>query len=227
MAIKKKRKTYMIVGLGRFGVSMCSRLAELGAHVIAVDRNRDLVEAISDKLEYVAQIDSTDEAALVKLGAKVVDVAVVCIGEKMEDSILTTAILKELGVPRIIARAADELQARILYKVGAHKVILPESEMGHRIADVLENPWMNNFIGFEDDKLIMGKMPILGDMVGKTLKDLALPSKYGCTVAMIERRGKKILPNANVTLELNDEIWVFGEREQLEPLLNSITSREE
>jgi trk system potassium uptake protein TrkA len=212
-----------VIGLGRFGSALSVRLAEAGAQVIAVDKVRARVEELSEKLEYVGQLDSTDEAALVKIGAKVADVAVVCIGGRtIEDSIMTTAILKELGVPKIVARTSDNLQARILRKVGAHRVISPETEMGRRVADLLENPWMNNFLEFEEDNLVMGKVPAQEYMFGKTLKELALPAKYGSTVIMIERGSKKIRPGADLLIQDGDEIWLFGEKDRLTPLLNTI-----
>ncbi|MDR3321950.1 MAG: TrkA family potassium uptake protein [Synergistaceae bacterium] len=219
---KRKRRTYLVVGLGRFGSALAERLAHTGAQVIAVDKVRARVEELSAKLEYVGQLDATDESALVKIGAKMVDVAVICLGERIEDSILATAILKELGVPKIVARAMDSLQARILQKVGAHKVVLPETEMGHRVADLLENPWMNHFFEFEEDNLVMGKIPAQDDMIGKTLKDLSLPAKYGSTVTIIERGAKKMLPAANLVIRKDDEIWLFGEKERISPLLDTI-----
>jgi trk system potassium uptake protein TrkA len=219
---KRKKRTYLVVGLGRFGSALAERLAHTGAQVIAVDKVRARVEELSAKLEYVGQLDATDEAALVKIGAKMVDVAVICLGERIEDSILATAILKELGVPRIVARAMDSLQARILQKVGAYKVVLPETEMGRRVADLLENPWMNHFFEFEEDNLVMGKIPAQDDMIGKTLKDLSLPAKYGSTVTIIERGSKKMLPAADLVIRKDDEIWLFGEKERISPLLDTI-----
>jgi trk system potassium uptake protein TrkA len=135
---------------------------------------------------------------------------------------MTTAILKELGVPKIVARTSDDLQARILRKVGAHRVISPETEMGRRVADLLENPWMNSFLEFEEDNLVMGKVSAQKDMFGKTLKELALPAKYGSTVTMIERGSKKIRPGADLLIQDGDEIWLFGEKDRLTPLLNTI-----
>jgi trk system potassium uptake protein TrkA len=212
-----------VIGLGRFGAALSERLTEAGAQVIAVDKVRARIEDLSEKLEYVGQLDSTDEAALVKIGAKVVDVAVVCIGGRsIEDSIMTTAILKELGVPKIVARTSDDLQARILRKVGAHRVISPETEMGRRVAVLVENPWMDSVLEFEVDNMVLGKVAAQKDMFGKTLKELALPAKYGSTVMMIERGTKKIRPGADLLIQDGDEIWLFGEKERLTPLLNTI-----
>ena len=222
MARERHRKTYLVVGLGRYGTSLCEKLSELGAHVIAVDKVRSRVEELSEKLEYVAQLDATDENALAKIGAKSVDTAVVCLGEKTEASILVTAILKEMGVPKIIARANDDLQARILSKVGAHSVVSPESDMGRRTADILENPWLAHFTEFGDEDLITGKIPAQPEMVGKSLKELALPSRYSATVTIVERDGRKIMANANLVIQDGDSIWLFGSKDSLSELLKTI-----
>jgi trk system potassium uptake protein TrkA len=222
LARGKNKRTYLVIGLGRFGSALAERLVESGAQVIAVDKVRARVEELSGKLQYVGQMDATDEGALVKIGAKMADIAVVCLGDRTEDSIMATAILKELGVPKIVARAAEDLHARVLKKVGAHRVVSPEAEMGRRVADLLENPWMNTFIEFGDENLLMGKIDAQPDMTGRTLQDLALPSKYGCTVALIERGATKLLPAAGIIIEAGDEIWIFGERKRLELFLDAI-----
>lgn len=222
MAKGRGRKTYLVVGLGRYGTSLCEKLNELGAHVIAVDKVRSRVEELSDKLEYVAQLDATDETSLAKIGAKEADVAVVCLGEKTEASILVTAILKEMGIPKIIARANDDLQARILSKVGAHSVVSPESDMGRRTADILENPWLLHFTEFDDSDLITGKIPAQPEMIGKSLKELALPGKYSATVTVVEREGRKLMANANLVILEGDSIWLFGVKNKLSELLKTI-----
>lgn len=221
-----QRHTYLVVGLGRFGTSLCERLNEMGAHVIAVDKVRARVEELSDRLEYVAQLDATDEASLVKVGAKDVDAAIVCLGERTEDSILVTAILKDIGVPRIVARANDDLQARILGKIGAHQIVSPESDMGRRTADLLENPWMAHFTDFGEDDLMTGKITAQGEMVGKSLKELSLPGKYGTTITVVERRSRRLMPNAELVIQEGDAIWLFGAKESLMTLLKHMGADE-
>lgn len=227
LAENKKRKTYLVIGLGRFGSAMCERLAEAGAHVIGIDKVRARVEEMSEKLEYVAQLDAMDETALLKVGAKDVDVAIVSLGEKSEGAIFITAILRELGIPKIIVRANDELEMRILHKVGAHKVISPESEMGQRTADLLENPWMMRFVEAGDGHLITGNIPPQPDMVGKALKNLDLPRRYGCIVTLVERGSQRIFPQADLVIEQGDKIWIFGEKDRLAPLLSTIKIAED
>lgn len=221
-----REKTYLVVGLGRFGTALCLRLTESGAHVIAVDKVRARIDELADKLEYVGQLDATDEAALAKVGAKDVDVAIVCLGARTESTILVTAILIEMGIPKVVARANDDLQARILAKVGAHGIISPEAEMGRRTADLLEKPWLNEFTELSDENHITGKIPVSDEMVGKSLKELALPSRYGTIVMIVERSGKNILPHADLVIENGDKIWLFGEKARMAPLIESIKTEE-
>lgn len=224
---ERANRTYLVVGLGRFGTALCERLSAAGAHVIAVDRVRARVDELSDRLEYVAQLDATDEAALVKVGANTVDTAVVCLGEKTEATILVTAILKDIGVPNIVARATNDLQARILNKIGAHRIVAPEAEMGKRIADMLEHPWLDHFADLGDDNHVTGRVPAFPEMIGRSLKELSLPARFGCTVMILERGGKKIMPHADLVILEGDRIWLFGDRQRMAPLLERVTGGEE
>ena len=221
-----EKKTYLVVGLGRFGTALSLRLTESGAYVIAVDRVKSRVDELADSLEFVAQIDATDEASLLKVGAKDADVAVVCLGEKAEATILVTAILVELGIPKVVARASDELQARILAKVGAHEVVSPETEMGRRTADILEKPWMSRFTGLGDEDHLAGKLETPREMAGKTLKELSLPDRFGTTIVAIQRDGRNNLPHANFVLEEGDMLWLFGDKSRMTPLLETIKTEE-
>ncbi len=221
-----ENKTYLVVGLGRFGTALCRRLTESGAHVIAVDHVKSRVDELAESLEFVAQIDATDEASLLKIGAKDADVAIVCLGERAEATILVTAILIELGIPKVVARASDELQARILSKVGAHEVVFPEAEMGRRTADVLTKPWMSSFTSLGDDNHLVGKLKAPQEMAGKSLKELALPNRFGTMIIAIEREGRNKLPHADFVLGEGDTLWLFGEKTRMTPLLETIKTEE-
>ena len=108
----ESKKTFLIVGLGRFGISLCEKLAELGQTVIGVDGQQAPVLEMSEKIDVAAQLDVSDENALIKVGAKEVDVAIVTIGEALENSILCTSILSDLGVPLLISRASINLSSK-------------------------------------------------------------------------------------------------------------------
>ena len=103
--MKEESKSYLVIGLGRFGTALCNRLVDLGQRVVGVDKVRAHVEELADRLDLAAQLDATDEEALVKVGAKDADVAVVAVGEGVEASVLATAILRDLGIPLVVARA--------------------------------------------------------------------------------------------------------------------------
>ncbi len=119
------KQTILVVGLGRFGVSVCEKLAQLGQHVIAVDIDKQRVEEVAEVVEYCAQLDATDEDLLLKVGAKEADIAVVAIGNSVEASILATAILKGLNIPKVIARARPPFHGRVLSRVGSPQGDLP------------------------------------------------------------------------------------------------------
>ena len=167
----------------------------------------------------VAQLDATDENALIKIGAKDADIAIVAVGEKIEGSILATAILKNLGIPRIIARADDPLHSRILTLVGAHEIISPEAEMGRRMAETLLNPWLNHFAELDDGELIAGVISPLREMHGKSIVELNFFRKYNGLVILMEHQGKKFIPTAETTIDKEDKIWIFGKRDDLQGLL--------
>jgi trk system potassium uptake protein TrkA len=137
----------VIIGLGRFGRSVATNLARRGQSVLAVDRDPKRVELIAEEVDSVAIADATDEAALDELPLERISCAVVTMGSRAtEASILTTALLRQLGVPRIVVRSFNDLHARVLLAVGASEVINPEDEMGHRLALHLANPSLGSQI---------------------------------------------------------------------------------
>ena len=171
----KEQKTYLLVGLGRFGTALCEKLASLGQNVIGVDSSAAPVAEIADKISVAAQMDVTDEASLVKIGAKEADVAIVTIGEAVEPSVLCTSLLVELGVPLVIARACNKLHARVLERVGAHRVIFPEWDMGARIGEALVYPWYSSFTRIDGGNFVIGKISPLPEMIGHTMRKAVQP----------------------------------------------------
>ena len=164
----KEQKTYLIVGLGRFGTALCEKLASLGQNVIGVDSSAAPVAEIADKISVAAQMDVTDEASLIKIGAKEADVAIVTIGEAVEPSVLSTSLLVELGVPLVIARACSKIHARVLERVGAHRVIFPEWDMGARIGEALVYPWYSSFTRIDGGNFVIGKIsPLPAEIFAK------------------------------------------------------------
>ncbi|MCF4152122.1 TrkA family potassium uptake protein [Dethiosulfovibrio sp. F2B] len=211
----RETKMYFVVGLGRFGLSLCERLVALGQRVVAVDMDPDKVAEVADTVDYAAELDASDEEALIKVGAKEADVAVVAIGENVEASILTTAILKGLGIDRLVSRAQTALHARVLARVGADRVIFPEKDMGVRLAEQFVNPWLSNFSQIPGNGYIVGELRPLPDMVGKSLMELNFRSSYGASILLLERDDAKMMPGPDSVIREGDKLMLVGDRERL------------
>lgn len=175
----------LVAGLGRFGCAVCRALHHLGHEVLAVDRDPSLVQEWSGQLTHVVEADTTNEEAMRQVGATAVDVAVVGIGNDIESSVLTTTVLKDLGIREVWAKAISVPHGRILQRIGADHVIYPEQVMGERVAHLLTGK-MIDFIEFDDGYAIV-KTRAPRESFDRTLADSALRSKYGVTVVGVKR----------------------------------------
>lgn len=214
--MKSEDKVILVVGLGRFGQALCRTLVEQKRQVIAVDRSRQPVEEMAEVVDLAVQADATDMDALAKVGAKEADIAVVAIGGNIEASILATTILKDLGVPHVIARAENAVHARVLARVGANRVVFPEKDMGERLALLLLHPWMSHFAQLPGSLVHVGEIRPLPEMEGKTLAELDFRTRYNAVVLNVNREGKRFIPRADTVIEQGDRILVAGLREDLE-----------
>ena len=214
--MKKGEKVILVVGLGRFGQALCKTLAEQKNQVIAVDRSRQPVEEMADVVDLAAQADATDEEALAKVGAKEADIAIVAIGQNIEASILATTILKDLGIPFVVARAQNAVHARVLARVGANRVVFPERDMGERLAFLLVHPWMSHFAQLPGSRFFVGEIRPLPEMEGKTLAELDFRTRYNAVVLNINHSGEMFIPRADTVIESGDRLLVAGLREDLQ-----------
>ena len=177
-----------VLGLGRFGTSLARELIRRGHEVLGVDRSERTVQDLADDLTHAVVADTTDEDALRQLGVPDIDHAVVGIGSNLEASILTTTLVVDFGVENIWAKAVNRQQGRILTRIGAHHIVLPEHDMGERVAHLVTGR-MLDFIEFEDDYAI-GKTVAPPEAVGRTLGESRLRSKYDVTVVGVKRPGE-------------------------------------
>lgn len=176
-----------VIGLGRFGMALSRNLSRLGAQVIAVDRNMQLVNEVKDDVDLAVRLDSTDRDALDAQDIDKVDVCVIAIGENFEASLLTTVILRKLGVPRIICRAQTSFHAEIFRQIGADEVIQPETNAGEQMARRLANPRLKDVIELaEGYSLVETEAPRSWWGVG--LKDLGLRTKFDVNLVAIKRQ---------------------------------------
>lgn len=205
---------FVVIGLGIFGRTVAVNLARSGHSVLAVDLDQREVDRVAPELDSVVRADATDEQALRELRLERVSCAVVAIGaQAMEASILTTALLRQMGVPRIVARSLSELHARVLRAVGAHEVVSPEEEMGHRLARRLSEPNVLERLELgEDAELVELAAP--ESFIGQTLVDLKVRQRFGVTVVAVRRAGSvRASLGAGDRLESGDVLVVIGDPE--------------
>ena len=216
-------KQFVVIGLGRFGASVAKTLYGLGHDVLAIDMDEDVVQEIADSVTHAVQMDATDENALRTLGIRNFDVAVVTIGEKIQASVMATLLAKELGVKYIIAKGHSDLHAKVLKKIGADRVILPEKDMGVRVAHNLVSSSILDYIELSPDYSII-EINTPKEWHGKSLTELQLRSKYGINVMAIKRHNEiNISPIAEDKVEPEDIIVAIGSSDELSKLENIIS----
>ena len=203
------KKSFAVIGLGQFGISIVEELVGNGADVIAIDSDEEAVKKVSGILPTVAVANSTDDEALKDLGIKDVDAAIVAYGSHIEASILTTVILKEMGVKSIIVRVDDAYYMPIMKKLGATEVIMPQKAAGVALANRLGNEDFKDFYKL-DDKYSVVSIVINNAYVPAQLKDLSSKDKYGVSVVLVMRNGRSFVPGGNDSLLPNDTIFVVG-----------------
>jgi trk system potassium uptake protein len=212
-------RQFVVVGLGRLGISMVATLDSLEHEVLGVDKREDVIQAVADDLPNVNLVaaDATDEEAMRGLNVDNFDAAAVMIGENhVEAGILATATLKEVGVPKIVARATGGIHARVLQRVGADRVIQPELEIGEQLARTMASPVLLDYVEFgEDEALIEARVP--PEWLDKSLAELALSHEMGLTVVALKPEGGPgILPHGDTVLREGDVLVVGGSKEALD-----------
>jgi trk system potassium uptake protein len=212
-------RQFVVVGLGRLGISMVGTLDSLGHEVLAIDKREEVVQRLADELPniHLVAADATDEDAVRGLNVEGFDAAAVMIGENhVEAGILATATLREIGVPRIVARATGGIHARVLEKVGADRVIQPEREIGEQLARTMASPVLVDYVDLGDDEaLIEARVP--SAWLDKSLSELDLSQKMGLTVlALKPQDGPGSLPHGDTVLRNGDVLVVGGSRAALD-----------
>ena len=204
------KKEFVVIGLGRFGGSIVNELVDLNVDVMAIDISPERVEDFAQIATTAVAADTTDESALRSLGIRNFEHVVVAIGENIQASILTTLILKEIGVKRITVKAQNDYHAKVLQKIGADQVVHPERDMGKRIANNLVSNNILDYLELSDEYSIV-EIRANEKIAGSTLIDLNIRAKYGVNVLAI-KRDKQILvsPQAIEQIKLNDILIAIG-----------------
>lgn len=204
------KKEFAVIGLGRFGGSICRALAEEGMEVLAIDHDEDLVNEFSTIASHAVVGDTTDENVLKSLGIRNFDHVIVAIGDDIKASILTTLILIELGVKNITVKAQDDYHEKVLRKIGANHVVHPERDMGRRIATTIATNNVLDYLELSDEHSIV-EIVASEKMAGHSIIDLDIRAEFGITIVAIKRGNNIIVsPLANEVIQLNDILIVIG-----------------
>ena len=209
-------KSYVVIGLGRFGFAIARQLCGLGAEVLALDVRSELVQQVSNEVTHAVVGDAQDKEVLRALGVRNFDCAIIAIGDDLAASVLTTMNLKELGVPYIVCKAHDETHRRVLEKLGVDRVIIPEQEYGQRLARGLYCHNVLDYIELSAEYGIL-EVPAPAGWLGKTLKELNVRAKLGINIIAVENEGKtNVSPAADYRISQGDVMVVLGDNVALE-----------
>ena len=214
-----KIKSYAVIGLGVFGRSVARTLAQEGMEVMVIDHNKDKVNELAAEVTYAMQIDVTNEIALKNSGINRMDGVIIAIGEELEPTVMATILCSEMGIGEIIVKAETTLQQRILEKVGATKVILPEKESGYRLAKNIAG----NFRDFFQlsDTMSMVECPVKAEWTDKSIRELKLREDYHLSVIAIRRADQdqmEVTPRPDRKLRAGDLILLVGKEEDIQKL---------
>lgn len=213
-----RRRQVVVIGLGRFGTAVATTLAAIGHEVLAVDINQRLVQEISDQVTHAVQADATDPDVLAELGVGGFDAGIVGVSADIDRSILITMQLKDLGVPNIIAKAQTGLHGRILAKVGADRVVLPEREVGEQVAHSFTVPGALDYLSVGPDYGV-SKIKPPPAFLSRTVADLALAERFDLTLLMIERPSQVLIhPEPDERIRPDDLLVVAASDEAMERL---------
>lgn len=209
------KKEFAVIGLGRFGGSIVEELNELDANVLAIDRDAERVRDFQDIATESVIADTTEESVLKDLGLRNFDHVIVAIGDNIQSSILTTLLLKDIGVKSVTVKAQSTYHARVLEKIGADYVVHPERDMGRRIAHKMMSSSVLDYLELSNEysvvEYLAGKK-----LAGRSILELDIRAVYGISIIAI-KRGKDILvsPDPNLEIERDDILIAIGEDSDL------------
>jgi trk system potassium uptake protein TrkA len=215
------KKQIAVIGLGRFGTSLANTLYGMGHDVLAIDVDEKKIHTIASQITHAVQADATNETILKDLGIDGFDIAVVAIGTSVENSVLSTILLKKLGVPYVIARADSDLHGSILEKIGADTVVYPEHEMGTRTAQIVTLSYVWDYMSVTEGYGI-AKLSTPEYLEGQRLSDVGFgpKGKWGVAVLLIQRAEEVIVtPSQSEVIKPYDALIVAGSDDKIEGLL--------
>jgi trk system potassium uptake protein TrkA len=217
-----KKKQFIVIGLGRFGRSVAITLSKLGHDVLAVDTDEDKVQEISENVTHAVQLNAMNEKNLLEIGVKNFEIGIVSIGADIQANIFVSITLKQLGVNYVIAKAQNEKHAEILKKIGVDKVVLPEHDMGTRLAYNLTSTSILDFIELSEEyNVVEIQAPALWH--NKSIIELNLRAKYKINILAIKSETEKIniSPAGEDIIKPNDILIAIGEKNNLNKMIDN------
>ena len=216
---KSKDKQYLVIGCGRFGSSVAKKMCQLGNEVMVIDKDEDSINNIAELVTHTAIVDVTEERDLKSIGLGNFDVVIVAISSDIRASIMATVMAKEMGVPKVVCKAKDELQAKVLYKIGADKVVFPERDIGIRLAYNLASENILDQINLDPEYSIM-EIVTPQNWVGKTIIELNLRAKYDITVLAVKTQsGLKVMPSPNYKMQEKNILIIIGNTDKISDII--------
>ena len=213
-------KTFVVIGLGRFGTAVATELSALGHEVLALDGEEENVQKVADQVTHAVTGDARDPAVLRALGVRNYDCAIVAVGDDVGNSALITLNLKDLGVKQVICKAQSHVHRKVLEKIGADRVLFPEHEMGVKLAQGLSSSSVLNFIELSEDYGIV-EIAVPGAWQGRTIRELDVRARYHVNIIAVRRGGGEelnVAPGADYRLERGDVAVTLGRNEDINRL---------
>ncbi|WP_294471682.1 TrkA family potassium uptake protein [uncultured Intestinimonas sp.] len=214
-------KTYVVIGLGRFGTAVATELCRLGHEVLAIDESEDRIQNIADQVTHAVAGDARDPAVLRALGVRNYDCAIVAAADDVGSSALVTMNLKEMGVQKVICKAQSMVHWKVLEKIGADMVVFPEYEMGMKLAQNLSSSNILNFIELSEDYGIV-ELAAPKSWQGHSIRDLNVRAKYKVNIIAIRRNGEdadlQLTPVADYVIAPGDVVVTLGRYEDIDLL---------
>jgi len=214
------KKSFAVIGVGRFGLALIEELVNLQADVLVIDRNIEKIDKIAKMVTNAVCLDSTDVDALREVGIQNYDTVVVATGINVDNSIMTTLILKDLGVKDVYVKVQSEYHARVVEKLGvdADHLIWPEQSTGRRIAKILVS---GNFLEFIelDQQYSFVTVTASKKVIGKHLLELEIRSRFGVNIVAIRRKDKIMIPSSTTPFETDDEVLLVGSNPNIEKFI--------
>lgn len=212
-------KQIVVIGCGRFGTNLAITLEKLGNEVMVIDKDEEVINSIANKVTHSIICDVRVEGSLKELGLANFDICVVAIGSDYKTSIIATVEAKELGISKIIAKATDSVQAMVLSKIGADRVIIPERDMGIRVANNISNSNILDSINLSDEYSLVEIAPI-EDWIGKSIKESEIRQKYYINIVAVKtQKGLEINIGADYVIKDSDILLVAGRNDRISKLV--------